>query len=203
MADVSNKNINPFWSNVTAFGALWGAMEITLGSFIHAMRFPFSGSLLAALGAAILVIQRQILPMRGSSLATGFVAAMCKSISPGGIILGPMVAIATEGLLVEIALFFGQRSLLPAIMAGVLCALWSVCQKLLMHYVLYGWKVLELYFAAIVKAGDWMGMSAKAGWWSLTVFLGTISFIGALGGLIGRRIGNDSRRRLIEKRSVI
>ena len=45
-----------FWAYVTAFGALWGSMEITLGSFLHVLRFPFAGILLASISAALLVL---------------------------------------------------------------------------------------------------------------------------------------------------
>lgn len=71
-------------------------MEITLGSFLHTLRLPFSGTSLAAVSAALLVAQRQMLPRRGLSLTTGIVAAVCKSVSPGGVIFGPMVGITVE-----------------------------------------------------------------------------------------------------------
>jgi hypothetical protein len=112
-----------FWAYVTAFGAAWGAFEITVGAFLHALRIPFDGTFLASVSAAFLVAQRQVLPARGASLATGAVAALCKSISPGGMILGPMVAILVESALVEFALLAAPRARTTTMLAGALAAL--------------------------------------------------------------------------------
>lgn len=185
-----------FWAHVTAFGALWGTLEITVGSFLHTLRFPFAGILLSALSAALIVAQRQLLPRRGLTLATGVVAALCKSISPGGVILGPMLAITVEALLAELALLIAPRAVLSAIVAGALCAIWSAFQGLFTQYVFYGARIFELYLAALRKAGDWLGVPASAGWWALAVLVGLVALIGAGGGLAGWRLGNDARSRL-------
>jgi hypothetical protein len=186
-----------FWAYVTAFGALWGSMEITLGSFLHVLRFPFAGILLASLSAALLVAQRQLMPRRGITLATGVVAALCKSISPGGVILGPMIGIITESLLVELALLVAPRALLPALVGGALCALWSGFQGLVTQYVIYGARIVDLYLAALGKAGDWLGIPPRVGWWALAVLVGVICLMGAVGALLGRRVGNASRARIL------
>jgi hypothetical protein len=153
--------------------------------------------LLAALSAAVLVGQRQLLPERGVSVATGVVAALCKSISPGGIILGPMIGIFTEGLLVEVVLLPAPRAALAAAMAGTLCALWAACQVLLTQYLFYGRGVLDLYLALLQRTAKWLGISPSAGWRALAGFAVVVSLIGATGGLLGRRVGIDSRCRLV------
>ena len=184
-----------FWAHVTAFGALWGALEITLGSFLHALRLPFAGVLMASLSAALLVAQRQLWPRRGLTAATGLVAALCKSISPGGIILGPMIGIMTEALLVELALLLAPRALPLAALAGALCALWSAFQKVITQFVVYGASVIELYLAALRRAGDWLGISAAAGWRAAIALLSALVLLGALGGALGHRLGRDARTR--------
>lgn len=193
---MSDHQRNTFTAHVTAFGALWGFLEITVGSFLHTLRFPFAGILLASASAALLVGQRQLLPRRGVSLATGVVASLCKSLSPGGIILGPMIGILTEALLVEVALLPSSRAAACVALAGVLCALWAASQKLVTQYVLYGAKVIDLYLAALGKAGRWLGVSPAAGWWSLAALLVVVALMGGAGGLLGRKIGQDSVRRL-------
>jgi len=185
-----------FWAYATAFGALWGTFEITLGSFLHTLRFPFAGILLSSLSAALLVAQRQLLSRRGMSLATGVVASLCKSISPGGIILGPMIAITTEGLLAELALFAAPRALVTALLAGSLCAVWSAGQSLVSQYVFYGARVVDLYLALLGRAGKWLGIPARAGWWALVALVGTVAAVGALGGFLGRAVGRQARERL-------
>jgi hypothetical protein len=182
-----------FWPTAAAFGALWGTIEITLGSFLHTLRLPFTSALLAAIGAALLVAERQVAPARGISMATAVIAALLKSISPGGVILGPMLAITMEGLLVEIALLAAPRFFGAALLGGFLAALWGVFQKLITQWILYGATILDLYMALLRKAGEWLGHS-NAGWWLAAILLGLIALIGAAGGAIGWRIGRDAEK---------
>ena len=181
---------------MTAFGAAWGAFEITLGAVLHSFRMPLAGVVLSSLGAALLVAQRQLLPARGASLATAAVAALCKSISPDGMVLGPMFAILMEGVLVEAALFAAPRAAVPAALAGSLCALWSAFQKLVTQVVFFGSGVVELYLSALRSAGRALGVSPRAGWTLLAGFCLVAAAVGVAGGLFGRGVGREAARRL-------
>ncbi len=183
-----------FWAQAASFGALWGGVEITLGAFIHTMRIPFSGVLLAAFGAAILVAQRQIVPMRGLSLATGAVAALCKSMSPGGVILGPMVGILSEAMAVEFALLFAPRARVGALLAGCLAASVTVLHQVLSLWVYYGGRILDLLFEAVSKVGQLGGTGTDAGWWAVGLLGNLIIAVGAAGGLLGWYLGKDVER---------
>jgi len=184
-----------FWAYAAAFGALWGALEVTVGTFLHTLRLPFAGALLASMGAAILIAQRQILPRRGLALATGVVAALCKSVSPGGIIVGPMIGILAEALLAEAALFCFP-SPVSAVVAGGLSAIWAVLQKLVFQFLFYGATVLELYSALLTKASDWLALPPSSGWYALGCFLGLLFSGGGLVGALGSRIGSRARESL-------
>ena len=184
-----------FWSTAAAFGALWGTVEITLGSFLHTLKLPFSGAILAAIGAALLVAERQVAPARGLSVATALIAALCKSLSPGGVILGPMLGISVEGLLVELALLSAPRFIGSAVLAGTLAAVWAVFQKVLVQFLFYGSTAIELYKAILKKAGEWLG-HAEAGWWIAAALVGAIAVIGAVGSVLGWRVGRDAARAL-------
>jgi len=192
-----------FWAHVAAFGALWGSVEITLGSFLHTLRFPFAGVLLASLSALLLVAARQLLPRRGVTLATGLVAALCKSISPGGVILGPMLGISVEAALVELALLIAPRSRVSAAAAGVLAALWATLQSLIGQVITYGGNIIDLYLAALTRARNWLHLPISAGWWALVGLLGVILLLGGSAGLLGRRLGEESQRRLGREGEVV
>lgn len=189
------ESLPPFWSTAAAYGALWGTVEITLGSFLHTLKVPFGGAALASIGAALLVAQRQVVPTRGLTIATALIAAMCKSLSPGGVILGPMVGITVEGLLVELALLASPTFLGSALLAGVLAALCAVFQKVLGQFLFYGSTVLDLYSAALKKAGDWLG-HAEAGGWIVATLLGVVALFGLAGAWFGWRVGREAAARL-------
>lgn len=176
---------------------MWGATEVTLGSFLHSLRIPFSGVLLASAGAALLIAQRQVLPKRGSAIATGIVAACCKSLSPGGVILGPMVGIIMESLLVEFALLLGPKSPVSAAVAGMLAAGWAASQKVLSHWFFYGSTALDVYVALLQKVAHWLGANAGSVWYMIGVVGVLVATFGALAGLFGWTVGREARGRLI------
>jgi len=179
------------WALIAAFGALWGAVEITFGSFLHALRLPFTGTALAALSAALLVSQRQLISRPGMSLSTGIVAAICKSVSPGGVILGPMLGITVEALLVEVALIVAPRSRAGAALAGALAVCWATFQKVLTHYVYYGWSILELYVALVSEGAELVGLSPEGGFQLLGGLVVAIAASGALAAMLGRSVGRS------------
>jgi len=185
-----------FWAHATAFGAAWGAIEITLGSFLHSLRLPFGGVVLASVGVGLLAAQRQFVPDRGASVATAAVAALCKSVSPGGVILGPMLAILIEGALVEVAVLAAPRALATTILAGSLCALWSVFQKLATQILLYGTGVVDLYLSALASAGRALGVPPHAGWSVWIGFCMLACGVGVAGATFGRAVGREAARRL-------
>jgi nucleoside-triphosphatase THEP1 len=181
---------------VAAFGALWGALEITLGSFLHAVKIPFGGTTLAIVSATLLVAQRQILPARGLSLATGVVAALCKSVSPGGVILGPMIAITVEALLVEVALLAAPKSRVSAALAGSLVVLWATFQKVISHYVYFGGGVIDLYIALLEQGARTVGLTSEAGWRVVGLLVVAVALAGALFAQLGYRVGRLALARL-------
>jgi hypothetical protein len=180
-----------FWGMVAGFGALWGALEITLGSFLHALRLPFGGTMLAATAAALLVAQRQVLPTRGLSLATGVVAAICKSVSPGGVIFGPMIGITVQALLVEIALLLAPRNRFSAALAGALAVLWATSQKVITQYVYYGGDLIELFITLMERLAQSIGLSAVGGWQLVGGLVLVICSLGALVSLWGHSVGRS------------
>ena len=178
-----------FWSTAASFGALWGALEVTVGSFAHALHLPFSGALLGGVAAGLLVAQRQLCPTRGLSLATALVAALLKGFSPAGAILGPMVAIAMEGLLVELVLLPRPTARLSAAAAGAMTVIWSLTQKILMQVVLYGRDIVRLLIEAVERAAASVGASPDHAWSALAVLATLLVAIGTILGLYGHWVG--------------
>ena len=97
------------WVYIAVFGALWGAIEITLGAYLHVIFPPLAdtflvGVIMAGLGGVIALTGRHFVPHTGSVLMIGVVTALLKALSLGGVKIGPMVAILAESLLMEAGL---------------------------------------------------------------------------------------------------
>lgn len=184
-----------FWGYAAAFGAMWGALEATVGSFVHALRIPFGGTLMASSGVALLVALRTVYPRRGVLLAAGAVCAGVKMLSPATTILGPMTGILVESSLVELScLVFGANPLTAAV-GGALATLWAISQKVLVQIVLYGAPVLALYGELLGRAEAWLSLPRSGGWLVVLPFAALIAALGVMTGLAGHRAGRRVRAR--------
>jgi len=101
------------WVYIAVFGALWGAVEISLGAYLHVIFPPLAdtflvGLIMAGLGGIIALTGRHFVPHTGSVLMIGVVTALLKALSLGGVKIGPMVAILAESLLIEAGLVLSR-----------------------------------------------------------------------------------------------
>jgi len=73
-----------------------------LGSFLHNLKVPFSGNILTAIGIIILISVSYIWKEKGLFWRAGLICAIMKTMSPSAVIFGPMIAIFSEAMLLEI-----------------------------------------------------------------------------------------------------
>lgn len=182
-----------FWAYAGSFGALWGALEATLGTFLHAMKLPFAGVLLASMGAALLVALRVLVPRPGILLATGAVCAAVKLSSPGTVLVGPAVGILTESLLVElVTLPFGANGA-SALLGGALAAGWAICQKVLTQVLLYGAPIVAIYKELLQRGTKMLGVSVASGVQLVLLFVTAMAACGAVAAFAGLRAGRRAK----------
>ena len=109
------------------FGALWGGVEISLGSLFHTLNLPMTGMLLSAIGLMVVLVGRYYVPRVGSTFFLGVIAALLKMLSLGGIVIWPMIAILMEALMAELVLtLFGRPSRVSFLAAGSLSVLYTL-----------------------------------------------------------------------------
>lgn len=144
---MNGNTLSSVWKKAALLGSVWASMEIVLGSFLHALRFPFTGTLLSAIGISILVAGSRIWDDRGLVWRTGLVCAAMKSISPSAIILGPMIGIVLEALLLEMALRVFGRSTAGYLLGGALAVTTPLTQKIVTLLFAYGMNAARLISA--------------------------------------------------------
>ena len=116
---------------MAVFGALWGIVEISLGSVLHAVNLPMSGTVLAAIGLVVALTGRLFVPKRGSTLFIGVIALVLKLFSIGSVVIGPMIGIFSEALVEFEAMHLGYLSAattgsIPSITFSSWRSLWSI-----------------------------------------------------------------------------
>jgi len=147
------------WRRAAVYGSLWAAVEIVVGSFLHNLRVPLAGMVLSAFGVAVLTAGHRSSPERGLIWRAALVCALMKSVSPSAVILGPMIGIATEGVLLEASVRLLGGSAAGYLVGGALAVSWSLAQRLLSVVIAFGPDVVRLYVEAYGFAARSLGVS--------------------------------------------
>ncbi|MGB3713143.1 MAG: hypothetical protein WA996_01820 [Candidatus Promineifilaceae bacterium] len=182
---------------LTVFGTLWGVVEMSLGSVVHALNIPLSGAVLAAAGLTIALIGRLFVPRRGSTFFIGVVAMILKLFSIGSVVMGPMIGILIEATIAELVLsVFGRPSRLSFLVAGALGVTWTLGQPFLTGLVLFGRDIFIIWLDLIDRGSQLFGIDSDAVVWILTILIIAHAIIGALAGLLAWSAGALLKARL-------
>lgn len=208
------------WVYIGIFGALWGGVEVSLGSLLH-MLFPpltgtfFTGLILGSIGCIIALTGAGFVPARGTVLQIGLITALIKLIGPGGVKIGPIVAIIAESLLMEAGIMLkrparsraypqqserkvqqgihGER-LFPYLVAGVLSLSWNLPHRFIMLRILYGKKFVEVA-VRMAREGRVLGITPDAVLSIIAVLFIIRMVTGAVSGYAALKLSRTIRRR--------
>ena len=174
------------WVYVAVFGALWGALEMTLGAYLHVLFTPlantfFTGLIMAGLGAIVALIGRYFVPRTGAVLSIGVITTLLKAASLGGVKIGPMVAILAEAILMEVALL--SKTALARwryVLAGSLAVSWNFFHKFVMMRLLYGKGITEVYLNMVREGSQLLGLDVGYA----VAIIGVLFLVRVVGGAV-------------------
>jgi ABC-type thiamin/hydroxymethylpyrimidine transport system permease subunit len=190
------------WVYVAVFGALWGALELSLGAYLHVLFPPladtfFTGLIMAGIGAVVALVGRTFVPRPGAVLGIGIVTALVKVLSLGGVKIGPVVAILAEAVLMELALLSkASPTRWRYVLAGILAVSWNFIHKFIMMRLLYGKGITEVYVKMIQDGSQTLGMDVRQAVAIIGVLFLFRVAVGAVGGWLAWDLGRLVARRL-------
>ena len=190
------------WITVGLFGALWGVVEMFLGSYLHLIFPPqantfLTGVVLGGIGVTVALTGRHFVPHRGSVFFISVVTALLKLLSPGGVKIGPLVAILVEGLLMEAVLWIARTPRRWAfLVGGALAVGWNFPHKFVMMRLLYGKDIVQVYTKMVQDGSQTLGLDPSVAWLILAILLLTRLIVGAIGGWGAWELGGAVARRL-------
>jgi ABC-type thiamin/hydroxymethylpyrimidine transport system permease subunit len=182
---------------LAVFGALWGAVEVSLGAVLHAIHAPMAGSLLAGIGIMIALIGRLYVPRRGATLFIGIIAMVLKLFSIGSVVVGPMVGILAEALVAELVLSSTAKpGRLTFLLAGGLAVLWTLVQPFFTGLVIFGREIFVIWLDLLDEGQRLFGLPQQAALWIVLILAGVRFAIGVVAGWLAWNAGILLRRRL-------
>lgn len=184
-------------ATLAVFGALWGLVEISLGSVLKTLDIPMSGAVLGAIGLSIALAGRVFVPHRGSTLFIGVIAMLLKLFSLGGVVIGPMIGIFTEALVAEVALSLtGAPKRGTLCLAGALGVAWTLAQPFVTGPLLFGLALLDVWAELLQRGEKLLGLAPSAALWIVLGLLAIYLLIGAMAGWLAWDIAQLLQKRL-------
>lgn len=182
------------WIKASIAGTMWAASEIVLGSFLHNLRVPFSGNILTAIGIVILVSVGHIWNDRGIFWRAGLICALMKTMSPSAIIFGPMIAIFSESLLLELPVRIFGRSIAAYLLGAILAMSWNLFQKIANYIIIYGSNIIEVYNNLLRWAQKQLEIHTDIVWLPIIFLLVIFAVFGLIAGMTGIMVGRKMLR---------
>jgi hypothetical protein len=184
------------WTHAALFGALWGALELSLGTVLHLGGVPLKGLLMGSLGLLCLVTLRRLQPRPGVCLIAGLVAVFLKVFTMGGLYPGPIIGIAGEAVVVELAFIFSFGRAAGAVIGGALALALNPLQMVLMTWAIAGPQAVRAVLEAAATGAAKIGLGELAG---STIVATLVAFSAGLGAVVGSLswiVAGRVRRRL-------
>ena len=177
------------WIKASIVGTIWAASEIVLGSFLHNLKVPFSGNVLTAIGIIILISVSYIWTEKGLFWRAGLICALMKTMSPSAVIFGPMIAIFSEAVLLEISVRIFGKTLAGYILGAMLAMSWNLFQKIMNFIIFYGFNIVELYKGLVKFAQKQFDIHFDILWLPVIVLLILYCLFGLVSAIIGVKVG--------------
>ena len=127
--------------------------EIGLGSLLHGLKIPLTGTFLSINQALFLTrlvkLNRNQPDARTLPFQVSNITALLKSLSPAGKKLLPMLAIASQGLLFTLGTIIFGANLIGCLIGAGLLAVWGVFQPLAILWLVYGFALGQEQMAKV------------------------------------------------------
>ncbi|NOZ56934.1 MAG: hypothetical protein GXO73_09145 [Calditrichaeota bacterium] len=167
---------------LTILATLWGALELTFGTALHALGVPFTGAVMTCLAVPFLVVGRLAVPRFGSSIGMGLVASFLKLLLMGGAAIGVVLGIMVETLLFDLALWTGPPRRERVALGGALTLAWSLVHPFFYLGLFVRWPFGQIYAWFLGMLERVLGLPSAWGLAAVSIAVAIYALIGAIAG---------------------
>ncbi len=135
---MSENRANHYAINILFLASVWAANEIFLGGWIKSVNIRYAGLYLSFFSVLIVVASKRLVPVIGSVILIGIIAAFFKFVLSGFNAGVPFFAILIQALIGEVVLFALKLNIVSAIISGVLIHCYTA-----FHPILHGSQLIK------------------------------------------------------------
>lgn len=181
--------ISDKWIKASVVGTIWASSEIVLGSFLHNLRIPFSSNLLTAIGIIVLISTSYKWTERGLFWRAGLICALMKTMSPSAVIFGPMIAIFSQSVMLEIFTRLLGRNVVGFLLGAMFATTWNLFQKIMNFIIFYGFNIVNVYVDLLKYAQKQLNIHVDLVWSPILLLALLYCSIGLVAAIIGMKVG--------------
>lgn len=181
---------------IALFSAIWAAIEILLGNYLHLLKIPFRGTLLTFFAAIILNIANNFIRKRGALLLMAIVTSSLKALSAGGFVITPIIAILMEAIIAEFVFFFLKSNLLTSMIAGVGIMLYTLAHSLIAQIFIFGIDIIGIYNFLAKELSGIIGVNIANIYYILSFIIVLYIIAGIIAGFLSDRISQKTLLKL-------
>ena len=192
---MSNRRLSEKWIKASIIGTIWAASEIVLGSFLHNLRVPFSSNFLTGIGIIIMISTSYKWKERGLFWRAGLICALMKTMSPSAVIFGPMVAIFSQSVMLELFTRVFGRNAVGYLTGAIFAMTWNLFQKIMNFIIYYGFNIANIYADLLKYAERQLNIDFDLVWSPIFALAAIYATLGVIAGIAGMMVG----RRLVRE----
>jgi len=180
------------------FGALWGVIELSLGTVLHASKLPFRGTILTIVAVVLISVSRSFITYKGSVIAISSVAASLKLITIPGFNITPFIAIIVEGIIGELVFTVLSYNFISSLITGSLILIYTLIHSFVMQGVFFGFNIYNVYIDIINSIGKSINYKGEISYLIIPLIVFIYIFLGSLAGWFGWAAANRAKEILKE-----
>ena len=180
------------------FGALWGVIELSLGTVLHASKLPFRGTILTIVAVVLISVSRSFITYKGSVIAISSVAASLKLITIPGFNITPFIAIIVEGIIGELVFTVLSYNFISSLITGSLILIYTLIHSFVMQGVFFGFNIYNVYIDIINSIGKSINYKGEISYLIIPLIVFIYIFLGSLAGWFGWATANRAKEILKE-----
>jgi nucleoside-triphosphatase THEP1 len=192
---MNDRRISEKWIKASIIGTIWAASEIVLGSFLHNLRIPLSSNFLTGIGIIIMISTSYKWTERGLFWRAGLICALMKTMSPSTVIIGPMVAIFSQSVMLELFTGIFGRNVIGYLSGAIFAMTWNLFHKIMNFIIYYGFNIADIYADLLKYAEKQLNINIDLVWSPILALAVIYASLGVIAGVTGMMAG----RRLVRE----
>ena len=137
------------WERIGVYGAGSGGIEWSIGSWLHAAKFPFVGTVMGSIQASVLALASERIGRKSLTVWVSLISAGVKALSPAGSRINPTIAITVQGFLFTVGATALRWSRFGIAFGAFMVGVWAALQGFFIQYLLLGKSLEKAWDAGI------------------------------------------------------